>query len=354
MAFGSVKVAFGQELTWEDLSKASGARERNQSIYLTVANTDEIVRFPETPLPFSVQDGVTTLLPSVKKEYEKTILKMQNTVQKRLTEMRRKEVILFVHGFGNDFDTAALSLADIWHFTGRTAIPIFYTWPAANGGLFGYFKDRESGEFSIFHLKEFLRILSKTKGVERIHVIAHSRGTDIATTALRELVIETRAAGKSPRKELKIENLILAAPDLDFGVVRQRLVAEKFGPAIGQITVYMNRGDEALSLSQFLMSGLRFGKLAKTDLQENDRKIFKHVKNVNFINVEGVSSFVGHSYYRDHPGVLSDIAIIIRDRLKPGEAGRPLRHDSINFWILPKGYPVDGQVAGPAGLDGKP
>lgn len=339
MAFGTAKIEFGPDLTWEELANASNAAPREQDILLELIDAEEIVRFPETPLPFSIQNGVIIPLPEVQKEYKNAILKVQNNIQKHLDKTQDKDVILFIHGFNNDFSAAALSIADIWHFTGRMGVPVFYTWPAATGGMFGYFKDREAGEFTIFHLKETLRILAGVPEVERIHIIAHSRGADIATTALRELVIEARAARKNPRQSLKIENLILAAPDLDFGIVTQRLIAEKFGPAIGQITVYMNQDDGALGLSQYLMSGLRFGKLAKKDLAENEQKIFEQVKNVNFINVEGVSSFLGHSYYRVHPGVLSDIVITIRDRLVPGDPARPLIHDQFNFWILPEGYP---------------
>jgi esterase/lipase superfamily enzyme len=264
---------------------------------------------------------------------------MTSALQKSMAERGTREVLLFVHGFNNNFDDAALAMADLWHFVGRAPIPIFYTWPAASGGMFGYFKDRESGEFSIFHLKETLRILASMEKLEGIHIVAHSRGTDLITTALRELVIEARAGGNSPLSVLKIKNLILAAPDLDFGVVRQRLFAEKFGPAIGQITVYMNSGDEALSISQYLSSGLRFGKLGESDLFETDKQIFEQVKNVNFITVEGVRGVFGHNYYRTHPGVLSDIAIIVQKAANPGDTARPLQHDRYNFWTLQKDYP---------------
>ncbi|WP_367646750.1 alpha/beta hydrolase [Ruegeria arenilitoris] len=111
-----------------------------------------------------------------------------------------------------------------------------YSWPSRRGSLFGYFTDRESGECTIFHLKETLRMLCAMSKVKRLHIIAHSRGTDVTTTALRELMIEARAYGCDPRRVLKVENLILPAQDLDFGVVSQRLIEEQFGPAIGQIT----------------------------------------------------------------------------------------------------------------------
>lgn len=340
MAFGRLIIEFGEGLTWKGLVKASSSAEREEAISLKPTAPEEIVRFPDTPLPFSFKGGTIKILPDSEAVYQKAVVTLQATLQRRLAAIKDKEIILFVHGFNTDFTEAALSMAELWHFTGRLGVPLFYSWPAASGGPFGYFTDRESGEFSIYHLKETLRILAAMPELERIHIIAHSRGTDITTTALRELVIEARAAGHEPRTALKIENLILAAPDLDFGVVRQRLMAEKFGPAIGQITVYMNPSDEALGLSQYLMSGLRFGKLAHNDLEEIDRKIFSRMRNVNFIDVEGISSFIGHGYYREHPGVLSDIAIVVREHLRPGEKGRPLIHNQINFWTLPAMYPI--------------
>ncbi|PKM12360.1 MAG: alpha/beta hydrolase [Gammaproteobacteria bacterium HGW-Gammaproteobacteria-3] len=340
MVFGSAMIEFGRNLSWDKLVEASSTAARDEAIPLVPANRHEIVRFPDTPLPFSVQHGVIQPLPEAGAAYNQARQTLQATLQQRLAEVKIKDIILFVHGFNTDFTTASLNLTDIWHFSGRIGVPLFYTWPAASGGLFGYFTDRESGEFSIYHLKETIRILAALPNLERIHIIAHSRGTDITTTALRELVIESRAAGKNPRTSLKIENLILAAPDLDFGVVRQRLMAEKFGPAFGQVTVYMNSADEALGISQYMMSGLRFGKLVHDDLDENDKKIFARMKNVNFIEVEGVNSFIGHSYYHQHPGVLSDIAILLTNCLKPGEPGRPLIHNEINFWTLPATYPI--------------
>jgi esterase/lipase superfamily enzyme len=110
--------------------------------------------------------------------------------------------------------------------------------------------------------------------IERINIIAHSRGADITTTTLRELVIEARAAHGSAREHLRIANLILAAPDLDFGIVRQRLMAEKFGPAIGQITIYTTQVDGALGLSESLMTGKRFGQLKSSDLGATEQAIF--------------------------------------------------------------------------------
>ncbi|PCI50107.1 MAG: alpha/beta hydrolase [Alphaproteobacteria bacterium] len=338
MVVGEITVDYGQDISWADLTDASQTPHRKKRILLEISKITELIKFPEIPLPFGMQDGKIIALEPEATNYAEAEAAFQAILKERLAAVSRKDVVLFVHGFNNEFRDAGLALADIWHFTGRIGVPIFYTWPAASGGLFGYFKDRESGEFTVFHFKELLRMLSRTEGLRNIHIVAHSRGTDIVTTALRELVIEARAAGLSPRKKYKIENLFLAAPDMDFGVVGQRLIAEKFGPAFGQITVYMNGGDSALGFSQFLMSGLRFGRLNSDGLTTPEREIFSRVKNVNFVNVKDVSSFFGHDYYRTHPGVLSDIAVTIRECVRPGTQSRPLILDRGNFWILPKDY----------------
>lgn len=338
LVVGDISVTYGDDISWETLIEASGTQKRDLKINLEISSTKELIRFPATPMPFVVKNGEINLVEPGRSELELSKTKFNELLNNRLNKANSREIILFIHGYNNNFTDAGLALADIWHFTGRFGVPIIYTWPAASGGLFGYFKDREAGEFTIFHLKEFIRLVSAHAEVENIHIIAHSRGTDIATSALRELLIESRAAGISPRQKYKIANLFLAAPDMDFGVVSQRLIAEKIGPAFGQITVYMNKEDGALGLAQRLMSGLRFGRAQSSNLSGDEREIFSRIKNVNFVNVEGVSGFMGHSYFRSHPGVLSDIAMAIKEKIPPGNSKRPLTQLNDNFWTLPKDY----------------
>ena len=339
VGFGSAIVEIGDELTWQELVEMSETPSRSTSPTIQVTSRTELGRFPATPHPFLVVDGEVKEDPDVQAEYGQVVSQFRHELGKRMAQTGEKEVHIFVHGFNNTFDWAAVSLAELWHFLGRRGVPLLYSWPAAHGGLFGYFVDRESGEFTIYHLKNLIRLLASFPEVEEINILAHSRGTDVTTTALRELIIEARAAGKNPRELYRIENLILAAPDLDFDIVRQRLIAEKVGPAFGQITVYTTDSDKALSISETLMSGTRFGRIRETDLGEQEQAIFKAVKNVAFINVQGVRSFTGHAYYLDNPSTSSDIIRVITNRYKPGSPGRPLFHRMLNFWEMPIGYP---------------
>lgn len=338
VGFGSTIVEIGDDLSWQQLVALSETDTRKKSPAIVVTSRTELGRFPPTPHAFLVINGEARDDPDVQSRYDQAALELRQELNRRFEQAGTNEINIFVHGFKNSFDHAAGAMAEFWHFIGRRGVPLLYSWPAAHKGMFGYFVDRESGEFTIYHLKNLVRLLSSFPEVERINILAHSRGTDVTTSALRELIIEARGGGHSPRELYKIENLIMAAPDLDFDIVRQRLMAEKIGPAFGQITVYTTDADKALGLSQTLMSGTRFGRIDEVDLGAQEQAIFSIVKNVAFISVTGVKSFLGHAYYLTSPATSSDIIQVLRTNSLPGGSERPLQHQKLNFWDMPVGY----------------
>jgi len=339
LGFGSAIVEFGDGLPWEQLVEMSETSSRKTSPSINVVKRTELDRFPATPHAFLVVDGKAKEDPKVRADYDRAAQVLREEINRRMIETGGNENHIFIHGFHNSFDKAACVLAEFWHFIGRHGVPMLYSWPAAHKGMFGYFVDRESGEFTIYHLKNLIRLLGSFPEIEKINILSHSRGTDVATSALRELIIEARAAGKSSRELYRVENLILAAPDLDFDIVRQRLMAERIGPAFGQITVYATDADKALGLSQTLMSGTRFGRIHAENLGEQEKAIFSVVKNVAFINVQGKQGFLGHAYYLDNPSTSSDIIRVINTGSLPGDPERPLTHKMSNFWEMPEAYP---------------
>jgi esterase/lipase superfamily enzyme len=162
-------------------------------------------------------------------------------------------------------------------------------------------------------------------------------------TALRELVIASRAAGRDPRQHLKVSNLILIAPDLDFGVVMQRIVAEALGPAFERITVYVNADDGAMSVANALFdSRLRLGELQRSQLSDEQRAVLDETANLDIVSYQGKSGGqFGHGYFRENPAVSSDILATVRFGLRPGEGLRgglePIE-DGSNFWVIGDDY----------------
>ncbi len=339
MAFGTVSVDIGKGLTWPELLQISKSATRSRAIPVNVGQYVELGRFPEIPYTFNMVHGKPVIDPGVQASVEDMVRQFQATMRHRLAMSRRKDVVIFIHGFNNSFNDAAARLAEVWHFLRRQGVPLLYTWPSGAGGLYGYLRDRESAEYTIFHLKQTLAMLASMPEVKRIHIIAHSLGTHVITTALREMIIARRAAGENPHDSLRISNLILVAPDMDIGVVRQRLMAEQFGPAIDQITVYTAQTDLALEVSSYMMSGKRLGNLKSTDFDAKAKAIFASEKNVSFVNVLDASSFIGHSYFLDSPAASSDVIRVLEGN-RPGSKNRPLIHKQGSFWELPADYPA--------------
>ena len=97
----------------------------------------------------------------------------------RLAKTPRKEVFIYVHGFDNTFEDAVRTAGEMWHFLGREGVPICYTWPAGVGGIFGYEYTLVSTQFTVYHFKQTLRLIASCPEVEKVHIIAHSRGTAV-------------------------------------------------------------------------------------------------------------------------------------------------------------------------------
>lgn len=207
----------------------------------------------------------------------------------------------------------------------------------------GYTYDRESGEFTIHHLKLFLLTLASSPELEKIHIISHSRGTDIATSAINELFNELRAAHQSPRNELKIGNLILAAPDIDMEVAIQRFTTKRLSMDIDRVTLYVSDKDRAIGLSDWLFSsGRRLGQIRLEDIPPYLKKSLKYMDRTHIIDAKVKTNFTGHNYFHASPAVSSDLILMLRDNRDPGQAnGRPLIKvdPEVNFWQISDGYP---------------
>jgi esterase/lipase superfamily enzyme len=340
LAFGSCVVGIGQDVSWDTLVAESRQRERSQKLPLHIRAITEQARFPATPLPLVASNGRLIIDPTVQAAHEQAAEQLRQAIRQRLAVTSRKAIYVYIHGFNNTFEDGAYVIAQLWHFLGRQGVPMLYTWPAGAGGsLRGYTHDRESGEFTIYHLKQFLRVLASAVEVEQVHLIAHSRGTDVLTSALRELIIETRAAGQDPRTVFRIRNVVLAAADLDMEIFAQRLASEQVGLAVDWTTLYVSETDRAIGFSGCLfISTRRIGQVQPDDLTDEQRLRLERVARVSLIDARVSAGFLGHSYFYAHPAVSADLIRLLRDGFVPGSPGRPLRKRDEGFWQITNDY----------------
>ena len=352
LAFGSATIEFGDDLSWDELVGESTATRRTRPVNLTLGPTEERGRFPATPYEVIVAPDGVRRVPGVVDAYEESKHRLQAEIGRRLAVTRRKEVVLFVHGYHTSFEHAALSMGELCHFLGREFVCGIFTWPAGGrrGILFGYGFDRESSEYAVEDLLRTIRIVGRTPGVERIHLIAHSRGTDTLTSALAALSVEAYGLQSSPDREFHIGNVVLVAPDLDGDVALTKIFKVfsdpdlPFGgtaepralipPASGlRVTLYVSPDDKALATASWLMGSIaRLGRLDASMLNADQIAAIASLGAVDIVQVHGRTDFFGHSYLASNPQVSADIIALLRYGLRPDEPGRSLEHVTGPFW----------------------
>ena len=173
------------------------------------------------------------------------------------------DVLIYVHGFKQTFETAALNaahLSDGIKFRGRTMI---FSWPS-KGGLFDYAYDRESAMWSRDDFERVLTSIVAAPGGGRVHIVAHSMGTMLTLESLRQLYARYYGDTVAGR----IGAVVFAAPDIDMDVFSSAI--NRIGPLAGKITVITATNDRALALSGRIAGGMtRVGaaeKVASSDI----------------------------------------------------------------------------------------
>jgi esterase/lipase superfamily enzyme len=349
MTFGSVPLAIG------------GGRDPNQPAPGTfrLGQPQLLGSFPRTPYGLRRVDGGFTRDPAAVGEHQAAVGALQAEVSRRLARAQRKEIVIFVHGYNNTFDDAAYSTGNICRFLGAEFVCVVLSWPAggSSGLLFGYNVDRESGEFAVADMRKAIRAIGMTPGVAKMHIIAHSRGTDVTASALQQLAIESYAMKSSLSQRLKISNLILASPDIDIDIAATKILTISsdpdlpFGPSARptgvfsqgdlHLTIYSSPNDKALELSGLLFGSLiRLGQLDPTQRMSELATATPQLGGaVDFVSFRGPTNFLGHNYFLSDPRVSADIVGLIRYRLKAGDPGRPLQEIRRPFWQI-----ADGQA----------
>ena len=294
--------------------------------------------------------------PAVIDAYEAAKKAFQAELARRLAISPRKEVVLFVHGYNNTFVDAALTMGELCHFLGREFVCAIFSWPAGGnkGVFFGYDVDRESGEFAVEDLKKTIRMIADTPGVEKIHLLAHSRGTDVLATAASDLSVESYITQNTFTGRFKIADIVLLAPDIDIDVAPIKILKVLSDPDLPygraprpllvmppdfaglHITVYASPDDRALATSGWLFGSVaRLGSVRTEMITPEKIAEARTLGLYDVITVNAASCFVCHSYFVSNPRVSSDLIAMLRYGVEPNGPGRPLIEIARPFWRVP-------------------
>ncbi len=237
----------------------------------------------------------------------------------RLEQSQQRGVFVFVHGFNVTFEDAARRTAQIAYDLGFNGAPILYSWPS-QGALGEYTVDETNVEWTIPHLKLFLKEIVARSGARTIHLIAHSMGNRALARALQEIALEQART----EQVAAFREIVLTAPDIDAEVFQG--LASEIKKTGARVTLYASSNDEALRISQEIHGNPRAG-------ESGDRIVV--LPGMDTVDVSAVdTSLLGHSYYGDNRSVLADLFRLLQEGKPPGERPRllPKEKNGLRFW----------------------
>lgn len=214
----------------------------------------------------------------------------------------RRNVLIYVHGFNQDFQTTVLDaarLSDGIKFRGDT---ILFSWPS-KAGLLDYIYDRESAMWSRDAFESMLEELISHPAVGNIHIVAHSMGTTLTIESLRQLHSRRGEPGTA-----KIASVVLASPDIDLDVFSSSVL--RLGNFRQKITVVIASNDRALGLLTRLGGGVtRVGAAEKPQLEAMGLRVID------------ASQFGGGGVNHDLFLSNAQVRRLVRDAIDEGNSG---------------------------------
>lgn len=193
---------------------------------------------------------------------------------------------IFVHGFNYTYQEALFRLAQMAVDSNVGGPPILFDWPS-QGKITGYVADRDSAAFARDDLANVLTELSKAK--VRTSVLAHSMGAWLAVESVRQLSLE----GKRDVVR-SIDQLVLAAPDIDIDLLKKQLAATE--RLAKPIVILASKDDIALALSKRVAgSAATAGSL---DIDDPRTQQLARDENLDIIDISKLPSLNGSNHDR--------------------------------------------------------
>jgi esterase/lipase superfamily enzyme len=215
-------------------------------------------------------------------------------LRQSIAQSQKHEAFVFVHGFDNTFEDAALRTAQIKYDLAYDGAAILFSWPSLGSSKpFAYTTDENNAEWATRHFRDFLLELAENSGAASISVVAHSMGNRVLARAFQQL---------PATPQLRFDQVLLTAPDIDVDIFKD--LAEAIRRPAGHVTLYVSKNDEALKLSKKVHGYRRAGDSTEGVL------VVDGMETVDVSSVD--SSFVGHSYIAENRTVLSDVFCVMR------------------------------------------
>ncbi|MDV4153450.1 MULTISPECIES: alpha/beta hydrolase [Rhizobium] len=219
---------------------------------------------------------------------------------------KSRRVLVFVHGFNNRYEDAVYRFAQIVHDSHADVAPVVFTWPS-RGSIFDYNYDKESTNYSRDALEELLTRTAANPAVSDVTIMAHSMGTWLTVEALRQMAIRNGHVAS------KINNVILASPDLDVDVFGRQFAS--LGKERPHFTIFVSQDDRALALSRRISGNVdRLGQIDPSVEPYRSKLEAAGITVLDLTKLKG-GDRLNHGKFAESPEVVK----LIGDRLIAGQ-----------------------------------
>jgi esterase/lipase superfamily enzyme len=252
-------------------------------------------------------------------EFESKNLFWENITQKLNSTDCRNEALIYIHGFRNTFEDAAIRAAQLGYDLRISGITAFFSWPASNR-TFHYFRDGETMAASENSICDFIESFSNQTNIEKVHIIAHSMGNRGLFRVLEKL--------KSSQK-VKFGQIILAAPDLDTTLFTANV--NLYTQHADRTTLYLSPKDIAVRLSSIIHFKDRLGFSPPVTVASDVDTIL-----VSAPYAKALVDF-GHTYFASSNPLLSDMFTLINNNFSPEKRLGLFKnntHDKKIYWEM--------------------
>jgi esterase/lipase superfamily enzyme len=193
---------------------------------------------------------------------------------------------IFVHGYNYSYQEALFRLAQMSADSGVIGSPILFDWPS-QASVTGYVADRDSAAFARDDLVSVLTDLGRAD--VKTTILAHSMGAWLAVESVRQLSLMGRGDILG-----RIDQLVLAAPDIDVDLLRKQLIETK--PLSHPIVILASKDDLALAVSKRLAgSAATAGSL---DIADPRTKELAKENNLEIVDISSLPSIEGTNHDR--------------------------------------------------------
>jgi esterase/lipase superfamily enzyme len=172
-------------------------------------------------------------------------------------DRRQGRVLLYVHGYRENFSTTSKDAAQIARMTGFDGPIIEYSWPS-QGKVLSYVVDETNMYHDVRNFRDFLKSLAEQPWVKEIILVSHSLGARLVVPAVAYVDRTSSSADSS-----NISNIILASPDIDRETferdIEEEVLSARRVANNRRITAYVSRADKALAASRAIHGYPRLG-----------------------------------------------------------------------------------------------